>query len=105
MGKVYSFPKGFLWGSATASYQVEGAVHEGGRGESIWDVYAHTPGKIRNDDNADVSADFYHLWREDVAMMKDLGLQAYRFSISWPRILPNGIGEVNEVGYPFMTAW
>lgn len=101
MGKTYTFPQGFLWGSATASYQVEGAVHADGRGESIWDRFAHTPGKILNNDNADVSTDFYHLWREDIALMKRLGLQAYRFSIAWPRILPDGTGQVNEAGLAF----
>ena len=101
MGKTYTFPQGFLWGSAAASYQVEGAVHADGRGESIWDRFAHTPGKILNNDNADVSTDFYHLWREDIALMKRLGLQAYRFSIAWPRVLPNGTGQVNEAGLAF----
>lgn len=101
MGKTYTFPGGFLWGSATASYQVEGAVHEDGRAESIWDVFAHTPGKILNGDTGDVSSDFYHHWQEDIALMKSLGLQAYRFSLAWPRILPQGIGPVNEAGLAF----
>jgi len=101
MGKRFTFPKGFLWGSATASYQVEGAVKEDGRGESIWDQFSHTPGKVLNGDTGDVANDFYHRWREDIALMKDLGLQAYRFSIAWPRVLPKGIGEVNEAGLAF----
>jgi beta-glucosidase len=101
MGKISTFPKGFLWGSATASYQVEGAVKEDGRGESIWDHFSHTPGKVLNGDTGDVATDFYHRWREDIALMKDLGLQAYRFSIAWPRILPQGVGEVNEAGLAF----
>jgi len=101
MGKISTFPKGFLWGSATASYQVEGAVKEDGRGDSIWDQFSHTPGKVLNGDTGDVATDFYHHWREDIALMKDLGLQAYRFSIAWPRILPNGVGEVNEAGLAF----
>lgn len=101
MGKRFTFPKGFLWGSATASYQVEGAVKEDGRGESIWDQFSHTPGKVLNGDTGDVATDFYHRWREDIALMKDLGMQAYRFSIAWPRILPKGIGEVNEAGLAF----
>ena len=92
------FPKDFLFGSATASYQVEGGVNEDGRGESIWDRFCHTPGKIRNGDTGDVSCDHYHRMEEDVAMMKELNLQAYRFSIAWPRIVPDGEGAVNPKG-------
>jgi beta-glucosidase len=97
----YSFPKDFLWGAATASYQIEGASTEGGRGASIWDVFSDTPGKVHNGDNGDVACDHYHRYVADVGLMADLGLQAYRFSIAWPRILPNGTGDVNQVGLDF----
>jgi len=98
-----SFPNGFLWGSATASYQIEGAWQEDGKGESIWDRFAHTPGKILDGSTGDVACDHYHRWREDVALMKELGLQAYRFSIAWPRILPDGVGAVNPKGIDFYS--
>ena len=83
-----AFPEGFLWGSATASYQIEGAVAEGGRTPSIWDTFSHTPGKVLNGDTGDVADDHYHRFREDVATMRSLGLQSYRFSVAWPRITP-----------------
>ena len=92
------FPKGFLWGSATASYQVEGAVKEDGRGVSIWDTFSHTPGKVQNGDTGDVADDEYHRYGEDVALMKDLGLKTARFSIAWPRIFPDGRGKPNPKG-------
>lgn len=95
------FPKGFLWGSATSAYQIEGAWNEDGRGESIWDRFAHTPGRILNGDTGDVACDFYHRYREDIALMKELGLQAFRFSISWTRVMPEGRGEVNQAGLDF----
>ncbi len=95
------FPSDFLWGAATASYQIEGAANEGGRGPSIWDTFSHTPGKTVNGDNGDVAVNHYHLFREDVALMAKLGLKAYRFSISWSRLLPNGVGEVNREGVEF----
>ena len=101
MGKIYQFPQGFLWGAATSSYQIEGAIHEDGRCESIWDVFAHTKGKVKNGDNGDVAVDHYHRWQEDIALMKEIGLHAYRFSIAWPRILPQGRGAVNEAGLAF----
>src|ERR1700692_2804737 len=85
-----SFPANFLWGSATAAYQVEGAAHEEGRGLSIWDQFAATPGKTYQGDNGDIAANHYHLTSEDVAIMAQLGLGAYRYSIAWPRILPHG---------------
>ena len=78
------FPKDFIWGAASASYQIEGAVKEDGRGESIWDVFSHTPGKVKWGDTGDTAADAYHRWRDDIAIMKEMGLQAYRFSIAWP---------------------
>src|SRR4051812_14483615 len=97
------FPAGFLWGTATASYQIEGAVHEDGRGESIWDRFSHTPGKILDGSTGDVACHHYHRWREDVGLMKELGLQAYRFSIAWPRILPSGRGPINQAGLDFYS--
>ncbi len=97
------FPAGFLWGTATASYQIEGAVHEDGRGESIWDRFSHTPGKILDGSTGDVACDHYHRWREDIGLMKELGLKAYRFSLAWPRLLPNGRGPVNQAGLDFYS--
>src|SRR6188508_3249327 len=91
-------PSDFLWGAATASYQIEGAVHEDGRGESIWDRFSHTPGKVRDGDTGDVACDHYHRMPQDVALMRELGLQAYRFSVAWPRIIPDGTGQVNPAG-------
>jgi beta-glucosidase len=96
-----SFPQGFLWGSATASYQVEGAVREDGRGASIWDTFSHTPGKTHNGDTGDVADDSYHRYREDIGVMKALGLKICRFSIAWPRIFPNGTGAPNPRGIDF----
>ena len=92
------FPEGFLWGSATASYQVEGAVKEDGRGVSIWDTFSHTPGKTHDGDTGDVADDDYHRFREDIAIMKDYGLKTCRFSVAWPRIFPNGTGKPNPKG-------
>jgi beta-glucosidase len=96
-----SLPPDFLWGAATASYQIEGAVDEDGRGESVWDRFAATPGKVRNGDTGAIACDFYHRYCDDVALMADLGLDAFRFSIAWPRILPDGRGRVNEAGLDF----
>ena len=95
------FPSGFKWGTATASYQIEGAWKEDGKGESIWDRFAHTPGKIRNNETGDVALDHYHRYKEDVQLMKRLGAQTYRFSISWPRIFPEGTGAPNLKGLDF----
>ncbi len=95
------FPSDFLWGTATASYQVEGAAFEDGKGESIWDRFSHTPGKIKNGDTGDVACDHYHRYLEDVEIMRTLGMKAYRFSIGWPRILPEGDSAVNEAGLDF----
>ena len=97
------FPPGFLWGSATASYQIEGAWQEDGKSESIWDRFAHTPGRISDGATGDVACDHYHRWRDDIALMRSLGLQAYRFSIAWPRILPDGYGKVNQAGLDFYS--
>ncbi|HEX9161613.1 MAG TPA: GH1 family beta-glucosidase [Thermoanaerobaculia bacterium] len=95
------FPGGFLWGAATAAYQVEGSPLADGAGPSIWHRFSHTPGRVANDENGDVACDHYHRYREDVALMRELGLNAYRFSISWSRILPEGTGRVNERGLDF----
>ncbi|WP_407166539.1 GH1 family beta-glucosidase [Bradyrhizobium sp. ORS 111] len=96
-----SFPAGFVWGTATSSYQVEGAVNEDGRGRSIWDTFTHTPGKIEDGTNGDRANDHYHRYKEDVRLIKDLGARAYRFSIAWPRVFPDGIGAPNPKGLDF----
>src|SRR5262245_14097148 len=95
------FPSGFLWGTATAAYQIEGAWQEDGRGESIWDRFAHTAGKIKNNDTGDVAVDHYHRYKEDVQLMKMLGTKTYRFSIAWPRVFPQGAGAPNPKGLDF----
>jgi beta-glucosidase len=97
----YRFPREFLWGAATAAYQVEGSPLADGAGPSIWQRFAHTPGRMTNGDTGDVACDHYHRYRDDVALMRELGLRAYRFSISWSRILPQGTGAVNERGLDF----
>lgn len=101
---MIKFPKDFVWGAATASYQIEGAVSEGGRTPSVWDTFSHTPGNIVNNETGDIACDHYHKYKEDVALMKELGLQSYRFSLSWSRILPEGTGEVNPQGIAFYNA-
>lgn len=98
-----AFPDGFMWGVATSAYQIEGAASEDGRGPSIWDTFSHTPGKVLNGDTGDVAADHYHRFVEDVALMADIGIQAYRFSVSWPRVIPRGEGEVNRAGLDFYS--
>ncbi|HWB22548.1 MAG TPA: GH1 family beta-glucosidase [Gaiellaceae bacterium] len=95
------FPNGFIWGAATSAYQIEGAVHEDGRGVSIWDTFCRTPGKTENGENGDVAADHFHRFREDIALMRELGLGAYRFSIAWPRVQPGGRGPANQRGLDF----
>src|SRR5215472_11950272 len=95
------FPDGFYWGVATSAYQIEGAWNEDGKGESIWDRFVHTPGKVKNGDTGDVANDHYHRYQEDVALMKSFGASAYRFSISWPRIFPEGAGQPNPKGVDF----
>lgn len=97
----HRFPDDFVWGAATAAYQIEGATDEDGRGESIWDRFSHTPGKTLNGDTGDVACDHYHRWQDDIQLMRELGLQAYRFSVAWPRILPEGRGRINEAGLAF----
>ena len=96
-----SFDKGFLWGVACAAYQCEGAWDADGKGPSIWDEFSHTKGNVRNGDTGDVACDTYRLYKEDIALMKQLGVQVYRFSISWPRIIPNGTGAINEAGLQY----
>lgn len=96
-----TFPADFLWGTATAAYQIEGAADEGGRGPSIWDTFSHTPGKVLAGDTGDVADDHYHRLEEDVAILRDLGVGAYRFSLAWPRIQPTGSGAVNPAGLAF----
>ncbi|MGC8843860.1 MAG: family 1 glycosylhydrolase, partial [bacterium] len=101
MANKLVFPPQFFWGTATASYQIEGGWNEDGKGESIWDVFSHTQGKIRDGSTGDVACDHYHRWKEDVALMKEIGCNAYRFSISWPRVFPKGKGKVNPAGLSF----
>ncbi|HXS64703.1 MAG TPA: GH1 family beta-glucosidase [Streptosporangiaceae bacterium] len=95
------FPAHFQWGAATSAYQIEGAVAEDGRGDSIWDTFCRQPGAIRDGHTGDIATDHYHRWREDIALMTELGLTAYRFSIAWPRVLPTGSGAVNGAGLDF----
>lgn len=102
-GNFYQFPNGFLWGCATASYQIEGGAKEDGRGPSIWDTFSHIPGKIHNNDTGDVADDDYHRYKEDVQLLKSLGAKIYRFSISWPRIFPEGTGTPNPQGTDFYS--
>ena len=96
-----NFPQDFIWGAATSSYQIEGAAYEDGRGQSIWDTFCKTPGKVANGDTGDVANDHYHRYLEDIALMKELGLKSYRFSFAWPRMFPNGDGVREERGFAF----
>ena len=98
MSEYIQFPSEFLWGTATSAYQIEGAVAEGGRGPSIWDTYCKRPGKIYKGQTGEIACDHYHLYKDDVALMKQMGLQAYRFSISWSRVMPAGRGKLNTTG-------
>jgi len=101
MSDQYTFPRGFIWGTATAAYQIEGGVNEDGRGPSIWDTFAHTPGKIDDNTTGDTTCDHYHRYPEDIALMKDLGIRNYRMSLSWSRIFPEGTGKINQKGLDF----
>ncbi len=98
---IIQFPKDMVWGVATAAYQIEGAVKEGGRGESIWDTFSKTPGKVFNGDNGDIACDSYYRYEEDIEIMKELGVSVYRFSVSWPRIFPSGKGKVSREGLDY----
>ncbi len=100
-GEKVTFPDDFTWGAATASFQIEGATHDDGRGQSIWDTFCRVPDAVVNGDTGDVACDHYHLYKEDIDLMAELGLKAYRFSIAWPRILPQGTGTINEAGLDF----
>ena len=91
----------FIWGVATSSYQIEGAANEDGRGQSIWDTFCKVPGKVANFDNGDIACDHYHRFKEDLDLMKWMGVKAYRFSVAWPRVIPDGVGRVNEMGLDF----
>ncbi len=98
---LQKFPTGFLWGAATAAYQIEGAWNEDGKGESIWDRFTHRPHTILNGDRGDIACNHYHLMPEDVSLMAQLGLSSYRFSLAWTRILPAGKGQINQQGLDF----
>jgi beta-glucosidase len=98
-----SFPRDFLWGAATSSYQIDGAWDEDGKGESIWDRFTHTPGRIEDNSTGDVTCDHYRRWPEDIDLMKQLGLRAYRFSTAWTRFLPDGRGRINQAGIDFYS--
>lgn len=98
-----SFPKGFIWGAAAASYQIEGAAYEDGKGPSVWDVFCRREGAVWGNQTGEIACDHYHRYREDVALMKEVGLQAYRLSISWPRVIPGGAGKVNPAGLDFYS--
>ena len=99
--QLKAFPQDFLWGSASAAYQVEGAWNEDGKGASVWDEFVRLPGKTFKETTGDLAVDHYHRFKEDVALMKQQGLKAYRFSIAWTRILPEGRGQVNQAGLKF----
>jgi beta-glucosidase len=96
-----TFPKDFIWGCSTSAYQIEGAWNEDGKGPSIWDAFTHTAGKIADGTNGDIAADHYHRYKEDIALMAEMGLRAYRFSTAWSRVLPDGVGPVNQQGLDF----
>ncbi len=102
--RLKPFPRGFLWGAASAAYQVEGAWNADGKGPSVWDVFSKMPGKTFKGSNGDVAVDHYHRYKEDVALMAEMGLRAYRFSVSWPRIYPQGRGEINAAGLGFYSS-
>lgn len=97
----FVFPEGFLWGTTTSAYQIEGGFRSDGKGESVWDRFTHTPGNIKNNDTGDIACDHYHLYKEDVKLLKELGVKSYMFSINWPRVFPEGKGKPNEKGMDF----
>ena len=100
-GARTSLRQDFVWGVSTSSYQIEGAAREDGRGGSIWDTFCRQQGRVKNNDTGEVACDHYHRYAEDVALMRDIGVGAYRFSVSWPRVLPLGRGAANEAGMAF----
>ncbi len=97
------FAEKFVWGAATAAYQIEGAAYEDGKGKNIWDVFTHTEGKISDNSSGDIACGHYHRFKEDVKLMSELGLKAYRFSISWSRLMPGGTGKINQAGVRFYS--
>src|SRR6516164_4866291 len=101
MAEQLTFPADFIWGASTSSYQIEGAVETDGRGRSIWDVFAHTPGRVKNGDTGDIACDHYHRWRDDIDLLSRGNFSAYRFSTAWSRILPSGGGAVEQRGLDF----
>src|ERR1700754_2467910 len=101
MHEPTAFGPDFVWGAATSAYQIEGAVSEDGRSPSIWDTFSRVPGAVDGGDTGDIACDHYHRWPEDIGVMRELGLGAYRFSIAWPRVLPQGTGPVNPAGLAF----
>src|SRR5215475_6628256 len=103
MDNRIKFPKGFYWGVATSSYQIEGAADEDGKGKSIWDTYTHTPGKIKDGSTGDVANDHNRRYKDDVRLMHQVGARAYRFSVSWPRVFPSGTGQPNPKGLDFYS--
>ena len=103
MNPTPKFPDGFLWGTATAAHQIEGSPLADGAGPSIWTRFAHTPGMTVNGDTGDIACDHYRRWKDDVALMRELGMQAYRFSVSWSRVLPEGVGRINQKGLDFYS--
>ncbi|MEL0341130.1 MAG: family 1 glycosylhydrolase, partial [Deltaproteobacteria bacterium] len=98
-----SFPNQFLWGVSTSSYQIEGAIHSGGRGESIWDRFSSLPGRIADGSSGEMACDHYHNWEEDLGLIQEMGAGAYRFSTAWPRIQPLGSGRFNTEGLQFYS--
>ena len=98
-----TFPDGFIWGTATSSYQIEGAAHTDGKGPSIWDAFSAIPGKTHRGETGEVACDHYHRFREDIQLMKKMGVKAYRFSIAWARVMPTGKDTVNEAGIQFYS--
>ncbi|MEH7414586.1 family 1 glycosylhydrolase [Neobacillus drentensis] len=97
-----TFPNSFKWGVATSAFQIEGAWNKDGKGPSIWDTFSQTPGKVWRDIPGDVAVDHYHRYREDIQHMKEIGVNSYRFSFSWPRVLPNGTGQINQKAWIFI---
>jgi len=104
VNRMAQFPKEFRWGAATAAYQIEGGAYEGGKGRSIWDTFSHTPGRTARGETGDVACDSYHRWREDIALLQSMHLTAYRFSVAWTRIAPNGAMDWNEEGLAYYDA-